>query len=455
MRHLEENGVGLVVTQEGGYTYEITSQSRSSVEEIGKDRLKTQSWERSKMQLGSYYVVPFGPDNLLAETIRDSISRHNLAPRIFTKRKFLTWGAGPMLYRRKISPEGVTQEWVEDQEVWDWLESWGHERYLQQQIEDFNHVEGVYTKVVNNRGALIGRGRIARLEHIPFNKARLATETMESDQAKYAIVGKWAHHHTMDLVAYPLWDPANPFKHGQAVAFNSLYSFAMDFYSAPDVIGSLPWIRRSVAIPHILEALSENSLHIKWHIKSPAEYWERKRELLKEECTRKNLLYNEKMLEDFKTDLFRQLGKVLGGEVNVGKFWHSEKITQLIGNSAETLDWEIVAIDQKIKAFVDAQLAISSAANFQTIAGLGLHQSLANIAANGKSDSGSEQLYALKNYLLTETALPEWIICKALNDAIKVNFPDKKGLKIGFYRSTIEREQDVTSKNRITNADTI
>ncbi|MCH8491228.1 MAG: hypothetical protein LAT81_15050 [Oceanicaulis sp.] len=450
----ENNGVGICVGEEA-FTYSVKGfESRDDVEQLRRDRLLHKNWEQETFQVGRFHVIPFGPDNRLDRTIRDTIGRHNLAPRVFTKRKFLTWGMGPALYRRKIEGNKLLHEWVSDPEVEEWMQSWDAERYLQGQIEDFNHLESTYTKVINAKGGRIGSGKINRLEHVSFKNARLAKEKPLDKKPKYVLEGDWDHLTTDEYTPYHLFDPADPFKHGRSIAFNSLYSFGMDFYSSPDIVGSLPWIRRSVAIPHILEAFSENTLHIKWHIISPAKYWEEKEEQLKQECTRKNKNYNAKMLSDLKQDVLTKLSQVLSGEVNVGKFWHSEKVTEIIGNTSVDHKWELIPLDQKIKEYVETQLMIAEKGNFQTIAGLGLHQSLANIAANGKSDSGSEQLYAMKNYLLTETALPEYVICKAINDAIRINWPNKK-LKIGFYRALPEREEDVSSKDRLTNADTV
>ena len=112
--------------------------------------------------------------------------------------------------------------------------------------------------------------------------------------------------------------------------------------------------------------------------------------------------------------------------------------------------WEINVIDQKIKDFVDSQIAISNRADHAISGGIGLHSALGNVSESGKSDSGSEQLYALKNYLLTGIDIPEMIVMKAINYAIKANWPEKK-VKLGFYHMAPEKEQDVTESKRVKN----
>jgi len=117
----------------------------------------------------------------------------------------------------------------------------------------------------------------------------------------------------------------------------------------------------------------------------------------------------------------------------------------------EILFWEIKVIDQNIKDFVTAQIAISDHANHALASGLNIHSALSNVSETGKSDSGSEQIYALKTFLQTGIDIPEFIIMKAVNYALKVNFP-KKGLKLGFEHDTAEKEQDIAPKDRQINA---
>ena len=76
---------------------------------------------------------------------------------------------------------------------------------------------------------------------------------------------------------------------------------------------------------------------------------------------------------------------------------------------------------------------------------------LANIIIDGKGDSGSQMLYALKIFYGADTQIPEEIALEALNDAIRINFPHKKGLFVGMYRKVINKEDNVTSDKRATN----
>ena len=80
-----------------------------------------------------------------------------------------------------------------------------------------------------------------------------------------------------------------------------------------------------------------------------------------------------------------------------------------------------------------------------------MNPALSNIIIDGKGDSGSQMLYALKIFYGADTQIPEEIALEALNDAVRINFPHKKGLFIGMYRKVINKEDNVTSDKRAAN----
>jgi len=434
------------------YSFEVSNVERSDIEQIATEKIIESDWEDNPLHIDNLAVIPFGDDNNLPAEIRNTTTKHNLAPRIFTKKKFLTWGEGPMLYKLVKEDKNFVKDYVEDTEISTWLNSWKHEKYLRKVIEDFNHTEGHFTKLFRSKGSRIGKPFISKLEHLCINEGRLAYPWNSTNtEPTSVIVGKWSKAYPNKYKIYPIFNEAAPFSKPVSVYYSFMQAFATNYYTRPDVMGSLAWIRRSTAIPFILEALTNNSLNIKWHIVSPSAYWAIREEKLREQATADGKPYKDETLEDLKDEILQQLTKVLSGVENIGKFFHSESFFEIVGNTALQHEWKLIPIDQKIKDYVESQLEIAKRAQFETVAGLGLHPALSNIGGDGKSDSGSEQLYALKNYLLTEVHLPEAIICEAINLAIQLNWPSKK-IKLGFYRQLPEREEDITSSKRITNA---
>lgn len=404
-------------------------------------------WESDPVSVGPYRIVPFGETNNLPIILRDVIEDNNLAGGIFKRQRGLLWGQGPELYRTEIIDNNRKRIWVDDPEITSWLKSWGYEAYLQHAIVDYFHSECIFTKMYRNRGPRIGAPAfIPRLEHVSVSRSRLEWPD-DRLNPKRVIIGDFDDEIYNSLTAYPIFDEADPFKATVSVLFANMASFARRFYGVPAWYGSLNWIRRSSSIPKILQSLTDNSLNIKWHIISPASYWEQKRDLLKENCMLNGKQYDENMLEDLKDEIFGKLAKVLAGEKNVGKFFTSEKLINEMGNVE---GWEIIPIDQKVKDFIESQIKIADKADSATTSGLGLPPSLSNVMLEGKLSSGSEQLYALKLYLITEIDIPEMIVTKAINAAIEANWPDKN-IKLGFYHEIVKTEDSITSKERIKN----
>lgn len=405
--------------------------------------------------VGDYIVHPYGQNNELPQEIRDTVKNNYLAPGLLTKKTQLLWGTGPKLYYQKASEGKVRKEWVEDNEVQDWLDSFDAEEYLLKEAVDYNHVEGNFSKIFLARSSRVGKPKISRLEHISPEYARLATKRNGNPKKADTVVEMdytfSDFNKLLEYRDYPIFDYLNPFKHKVSAFYSNLYSFCSDYYSIPDIYGSLEWIRRSTAVPLIFKALSKNSLNVKYHITSPEEFWNEKRRQLQQQCTDSGKVYKEKYLEEYRRNLLHQISEILSGDEAVGRFWHTTKMFSVEGVNLLEHGWEIKAIDQNIKDFIESQIKLSERADNAVASGLNIHGALGNISKNGTANSGSEQLYALKNYLLTGIDIPEMIITKAINYAIKANWPNKRGLKIGFYHDVPEKESDVSPADRISN----
>src|SRR5690606_23549844 len=103
---------------------------------------------------------------------------------------------------------------------------------------------------------------ISRLEHISPEYARLATKRNGNPKKADTVVEMdytfSDFNKLLEYRDYPIFDYLNPFKHKVSAFYSNLYSFCSDYYSIPDIYGSLEWIRRSTAVPLIFKALSKN-----------------------------------------------------------------------------------------------------------------------------------------------------------------------------------------------------
>lgn len=442
----------IVELPEVAFTYQVSESPREF--QSYKGNRSNLDWNNEYNFVGDYVVYPYGTNDDLPEVIREVIQNNYIAPGIIKKKSQLLWGSGPRLYRDAIV-EGKPKRVLEDnQEILRWLESWDYEEYILKAVTDHGYMEGVFTKFVQSRGSRIGKDFIARLEHCQIDRSRLASKKGKGRKATHCIMSDWPLNKmnvTADFKVYPLYDHQQPFAHKNAVYYSNMYSFCTDYYTVPDIYGSLEWLNRSTAVPLIFKALSKNSINLKYHIISPQAFWDKKRDDMMANCTKLGLVYKESMLTEFQKDFLKKIGEVLSGEDNTGKYLHTSKTLTVDGTNLLEHGWEVKVIEQNIKDFVEAQIKISQRADHALSSGIGLHSALGNVSESGKSDSGSEQLYAFKNFLLSGVDIPEMIVLKAINFAIRANFPES-GLKLGFYHEMPEREEDVTESKRLKNA---
>ena len=437
------------------FTYQVSETPR----DFYKQRTESNDldWNNQYNFIGDYLVYPYGANNDLPDIIKQTVQTNYIAPGILKKKTQLIWGMGPQAYTEKIDKGVLTREWVQDSLVKEWLDSWGYEEYLLKACTDYQHIEGVFSKYELSKGSRIGKNFISKVQHLFPDRSRLATaKNNKSRDATHVVTADYSFNQVQaltDYKVYPLFDFADPFANRNAVIYSNMYSFCTDYYTVPDIYGSLEWLNRSTAVPLIFKALSKNSINLKYHIVSPQAFWDRKENDIKANCVKASVLYTPSMLLDYQKQFLEKISVVLSGDENTGKYLHTSKSFTVEGTNLVEHGWEIKVIDQNIKDFVAAQISISERADHALSAGLNLHSALGNVSESGKSDSGSEQIYALKTFLQTGIDIPEMIIMKAINYALKANWPEKN-LKLGFYHTDTQKEQDITPGKRLINQPT-
>lgn len=430
------------------YLFEITGRERTQND---SSSINFSDWTSTPVPIGDWAVIPFGPDNDLPLEIQETVLSNHLAPRILTGKQSMLFGQMPMLYQTKIEKNQLVRTPVENAQIQDWLESINYIDTLLMASSDYYYTEGVFYKILTDRGARIGMGSsIAQILPISSTECRLCYKKGSAIKIPtHVMVGDWSSGSPKEFMVYPIFNPTDQAKYPTSIAYSKKPSFGVKHYTIPDIFGGLEWIRRSSAVPYVIKALTNNSLFIKWHIKSPSEYWEAKKKILQENAKKEQRPYKDQELEDLKNSILQKLTEVLSGVDNVGKFWHSETVIKVMGATQAEHKWEIEPIKQEIKDYVTAQLEVAKHSDFATVAALGLHSALANVGADGKSDSGSEQKYAYQVHNKKDTAIPEMIICNTFNQIIKEKF--KTNIKLGFFREAIATDQETTPNDRFIN----
>ncbi|MFP9114293.1 hypothetical protein ACLI1A_10130 [Flavobacterium sp. RHBU_3] len=447
-----EQGGNWSVHQAGNmvYSYEVAETPREFHAKEHKDSL---NWTSQTDYIGDFHIFPYGDRNDMPDQIKKVVFNNSLAPGILNKAAGLLWGTGPKLYQEKIVGNQVVREWQEDDEIEDWLKSWDCESYLLKGNNDYQAMQGFYTRYELNAGSLLNNNFIYALHHEQHDKARLARlRTAKEGKATHVVLSDWsfAGPQSFDYKAYNIFDFRKPFAYPNAIMYSNLYSFCSDYYTIPALYGTMEWIRRSTAIPYILKSLSKHSINLKYHLVSPAEFWNRKEKEIQENCIQAQVTYEKKMLKAYESEVLKQISEVFSGEENTGKFWHTVK--ELIVDNMNLLEqgWEIKVIDQKVKDFIDSQISIADRADRAVSAAANVHGALGNVSDKNVTGSGSEQLYALKNYMATGISIPEMIVCKPVNYALMANFKTK--LKLGFFHLQPEKEQNVNPEDRMKNS---
>lgn len=442
----------IVETEQVCYTFKVSENPRDFEQFAVKE--ESLDWVNKDYYVGDWLIHPYGDNDNLPKEIQRVIQNSPIAPGELKRKVNLLWGKGPFLYKEEIKENELVREWVKDEQVQEWLNSWNYEEYLMKCAVDFQHLEGFFSKFHLNTGFTRAglKASIGRLEHSQLDRTRKASrKTTKEIKATHVAVSKHAIEHNanaVDLKIYPLFDPRDPFKYKTTtLAYSNMYSFCQDYYTVPDLYGALEWIRRSNASAIILKALSKNGINPSFHIESPQEFWDMKEKLIKKNCEKTGEEYNYQMLLDYEQKILRGVAKVLSSEKNAGKFWHTKKAVKVDGTNLIEYGWTITPIKQNVIEYINAQEKISNIASSMINTSIGFNSAISGTGKDTKVNSGGEQHYALQNYLLTQNDIPESIVMKHINMALKINYP-KKGLKMGFYHISAKRLEDTTPKDR-------
>ncbi len=409
------------------------------------------SWDMDPVTVAGVRVVPWGADNNLPKNIRRILEKNNLAPGILDRKLGLIYGQGPMLYTLDVQENERVQNWIQDEEIQDWLDSWDYRGFIRHMLMEYNHLKGCFVKYHSGKAVRLGKPWIHSLECVPSADCRLVWPKNDSrnvDDIKDIMVGDFDAYTNPSYKLYPVFDKWHPARHEVAMKYHSMRSFGRNFYSISSFYGSVPWMADANALPEIIAYLNNNMIAAAYIVHVPQGYWQGKRDVIVEKHPDYTEAQISAKLDELKMTLSQQIAEVMAGKNNAGKFFMCVDFIDLDGHEQS---WKIEPIEMNIDKYIDALAKISRIADSSTTSGLGLNPALANIIIDGKGDSGSQMLYALKLFYGADTQIPEDIALEAINDAIRINFPQKKGVFIGLYRKVINKEDNVTAGERATN----
>ena len=391
-------------------------------------------------------IIPFGHDNDLPGRVCRLLEKFYAGEGVMGKKIGLQWGEGPRLYRNAVGANNTFyRAWTVDDAVQAELDRVDFLKHMQRCLTDLVHLEGFWVKFRRNRGWYVDKGKFFSIEHIPAHRVRFVWNGVGKTPI-HAMVADFPNVDPADCHVYPIFDPRDPLKYSESVAYYNIYSYSHEHYSIPRFVGAFDWIELAGTLAPLLATYNQNASAISKHIESPQSYWDEREAEIKQRCEETGIPYKKSMLEKFKDEAMEKFAAILSGRENAGKFLHTETVFSPEAMKFE--GWKITPIDNKFKEYIEAQVAICKKAEAAATSGFGLDPSLSNLILDTKLGSGSEKLYALKVYNATETALPDMVLCKPFQQFIDVNFPGTD-IKIGLYRTVVEAEKNVNPENRM------
>lgn len=439
---------GVSFTKANAGVYALTGIDTEYTFRAGNGKLAG-DWEQDPVIYGGVEMVPYGFNNNMPGEMRDLLEKNNLAPGILSRKLGLQYGQGPFLYTLKLENNEIQKTWTEDQEVQEWLDSWDYRQYVRDALIEFNHGSGFFAKYFSARSRRLGKPWISRIKALHSTDCRMAYPGKDKslDDVDMFYTGNFESGNIKNIEKYNRFSIKDPGRFPVSIDYHSLRSWGHKYYSVASFLGAVPWVRRANDLPEIIEYLTENMIAAAYHVHVPKEYWEEKYDKLVTLYPEASDNEIEVKMQKLRDELTETIAKVLAGKRNTGKFLQSVDFTDDSGNRCT---WKVEQIEMNIDKFIEAQSKISNIADSSTTSGFGLNPALSNIIIDGKGDSGSQMIYALKIFYAADTQIAEDVIFEPVNQALKINFPGKK-IAMGIYRQAVNKENNVSAGNRMSN----
>lgn len=273
-----------------------------------------------KMSVAGYDIVPMGDNNDMPGEVMRLLDRFYAGEGILGKIAGLQWGDGPRFYEDAIddTDNRFYKKWVLAPDIESDMSSWDYRICMHRCLVDLTHMQGFFIKFVRNRAPRIGgRGKLLRLEHIPYQRARLLYPPPGKNDPEGIVVGDFPFPDPEYMERYPMFDPADPFRYPVSARYYNIYSFCKDFVSTPRFLGAFDWLEIAGTLAPLLHNYNLNSSALSLHIESPQGYWDKAEERLKSVCRKRGETYTAKMLEDYKDECMEKFAGGITGMKNV------------------------------------------------------------------------------------------------------------------------------------------
>jgi len=485
--------IGTYVDQKNVYSFSIGDFSTmfDTLDELGLDAPIYRNLAGNQMYstlIGpngqTYNILWRGFNNHKCEEIERDIKQNRLLPRLYKKQATMLYGQGLLPYKRGIQDGKLVRLWEQLPQVQAWLDSWqdnglssDYKETSREIGRNFYTFNDFFVKYRFSRGKRAGIGLpLTGIECIENRQCRLATmrkdiafKLLNYSDFRMVAVGDWTCAR-MDYAFFPRFQMAEVDSYQYSAIGHYRDKSVGEMYGLNEThSGTQQYIKGSNLIPRYINSFLRNSIAAKKHIKIPNSYLEITRQQLMKLCEENvklqtagsplimyannieiGTVYKESTLIkiiDYKIQCFVE---ALSGPDRQGK----ALTTYTYANSKGVQEgWEIEDIDMKYKEYIETLITYDKRADEVLVSSLGIDSSISNISKDGViSKSGADVYY---NYLIYLMQLnPEDEICsEPFNVALKINFPElfAAGYRMGFYRETPNRQEQVAPADRLNN----
>jgi len=384
----------------------------------------TTSYNQAK---GKHWVGWYDNDNGFPQKIVEMTFNNNINPGIlFTKSDFIS-GQELITYRENIVDGKKQKEIIIVPEFEKWKEDNEVSEYLLRAATDYVFFGNVFTEF---RFGKFNKQQLIKIDHLDStlcrsgykdNKTGMVTKHYVSTAfTKTAMNGKGPIYDPSkprmnNVVMVPAYDRADPTKYPKCILHTKRYVPGYPYYSPPEWIGNMNWIKMASEIPLWHYSGMKNGYNIRWHIQIPASYF--------------GAMSPEKR-EAQKANLRDQMNTWLAGSENVGKAFVS--FYGMNGTLPE--GWKIEALDAKLND--QAYSVLFDQSNMAIISGHGIDPTLCGVETAGKLSSGSEKRLSYMIYIALKTPTPRKILLKPFYEAKRINGWDPE-MKFGIENTEL------------------
>lgn len=335
------------------------------------------------LEIGSNEWSPWGDSNTWPADVMDDINDNSIAMRAFNERKKAHYGKGVVSYKVEIDENGNEKKIIvrDNKQINDFFRE---NRVQLKQLNLILNLEilgNAYPEFILNKA----KNKINRFNVLDTSYCRL--KMMDKKSFKISTLYYSAQWPTPNdsIQEIPIYDPDKKNDKGQYADKKFIYplnygSIGQSYYHMPVWHGvrESGWLAIANKVPVMKKAIMENQMTIKYHVKIPWDYFDKRYP---------SPDYTKDTREAKVQEKLQELNTFLSDVANAGKslvsFLHYDKATL-----KPFPGWEIEVIDNKLKD--DAYLPDSAAANSEILFAIGVDPCLIGAGIpGGKLGAGS------------------------------------------------------------------